>query len=131
VTRWVGAWAPAAIWAAALYLLSSRSSVPVPRIAGIDKVAHFTAYLILGYLSAHATKRLGAPVLLAIGVGWIYGVLDEFHQSFVPRRDPSFGDWIADAAGVLVGVCLCLLLHRARARSGATSPTGLGAEPNR
>ena len=130
MTRWVGAWAPAAVWAAVLYLLSSRSSLPMPRVEGIDKVGHFFASLILGFLSARATKRLDTSALLAIAVGWTYGVVDEFHQSAVPGRVPSFADWIADAAGVVIGVSLYLLLRRA-ADQGVPAPGLDGAESNR
>lgn len=130
MTRWVGAWVPAAAWAAVLYLLSSRSSLPMPRVEGIDKIGHFFAYLILGFLSARATKRLDRSALLAIAVGWMYGVLDEFHQSTVPGRIPSFADWIADAAGVVIGVSLYLLLRRA-AEPGVPASGLDGAEPNR
>jgi len=36
-------------------------------------------------------------------IGILYGALDEFHQSFIPMRQMSLGDFIADAAGVLAG----------------------------
>jgi VanZ family protein len=130
VTRWVGAWAPAAAWAAVLYLLSARTSLPMPRVEGIDKVGHFFAYLILGFLSARASKRLDTSPFLAIAVGWMYGVVDELHQSTVPGRVPSFADWIADAAGVVIGVSLYLLLRRA-ADPGIPAPGLDGAESNR
>jgi VanZ family protein len=43
-------------------------------------------------------------VLLLIGVG--YGALDEWHQSFVPGRELSAGDWVADSTGVMLGLLL-------------------------
>jgi len=39
-------------------------------------------------------------------VGAAYGALDEWHQSLVPGRDPSVGDWVADAVGVVLGFLL-------------------------
>lgn len=32
-----------------------------------------------------------------------FGATDEWHQSFVPGRDPSWGDFLADAAGAVAG----------------------------
>jgi VanZ family protein len=128
VRRWLVAWGPAAVWAAVLFAVSSRPTLPVDLSSGLDKVAHFGAYLVLGFLSAYATRRLGINLVIAIAIGWAYGVIDEMHQSAVPGRDPSAGDWLADAAGTVSGVALYLLLLRARNRSGPT-PDFDSAEP--
>jgi VanZ family protein len=112
VRRWLVAWGPAATWAAVLFFLSSRSTLPVDLSSGLDKVAHFLAYLVLGFLLTHAAVYLRLPLLAAVALGWFYGALDEYHQSFVPGRDASFGDWVADAAGTVVGVVLFLLVSR-------------------
>ncbi len=128
--RWVAAWGPAAAWAAFLFLLSSRSTLPVDLDSGLDKVAHFSAYLVLGFLLARGANSIGVSTLVAIVVGWGYGALDEFHQASVPGRLPSVGDWVADALGTAVGVGLFLLILRARSRAGAT-PGVDDAEPIR
>lgn len=130
MTRWVVVWGPAAAWAAFLFLLSSRSTLPVDLESGLDKVAHFGAYLVLGFLLARGAYGIGVPILVAIAVGWCYGALDEFHQATVPGRMPSVGDWVADALGTAAGVGLFLLILRARGRPGAT-PGVNGAEPIR
>lgn len=114
------AWGPAAIWAAFLFLLSSNSTLPVDLSSGLDKVAHFGAYLVLGFLVALGADRLDLPLALAIVLGAGYGVLDEFHQSMVPGRTATVGDWLADLAGVAVGVLLYRLIAVApEERSGA------------
>ena len=128
MTRWLVSWGPAAVWAAVLFAVSSRPTLPVDLSSGLDKVAHFGAYLILGFLSAHATGRLGISFVLAVALGWGYGIIDELHQSAVPGRDASVADWLADAAGTVSGVTLYLLLLRARTRSG-TAPDFDSAEP--
>ena len=45
-------------------------------------------------------------------MGALYGGSDEWHQSFVPGRSPTLGDWVADVAGVVLGYGLVLLLTK-------------------
>jgi VanZ family protein len=99
-------WVPAAAWAALLFFLSSRPSLPSPDVAHFDKVAHFGAYLVLGGLLAFAVDRAGLPLVVAVVLGSAYGASDEIHQMFVPGRTPSVADWVADTAGVLTAVLL-------------------------
>ncbi len=70
-----------------------------------DKVAHFLMYALVGATLAWAQHRGdGKPSdLLLLGGGVTYAALDEFHQAFVPRRDPSLPDLGADLAGLFVG----------------------------
>jgi VanZ family protein len=105
--RWAVAWAPPALWALVLFVLSELRVLPPAARAFLlpsDKVVHFLLYLTLGALLAwarHAGGR-GMHVVLILA-GLAYGALDEFHQSFVPGRSPDIGDWFADAAGVVAG----------------------------
>lgn len=100
--RGLRAWLPAAAWAALIFAVSARPSVPVDLGGGLDKVAHFGAYLVLGGLLARAVVSRGSGILL----GWAYAASDEIHQTFVPGRTFEIADWVADALGVLVGVFL-------------------------
>ena len=41
------------------------------------------------------------------------GVLDEWHQSWIPERSGNdFGDWLADVAGALAGALVFKRFHR-------------------
>ena len=102
------AWGPAAIWAAVLFLLSELPPEDIPGgWAFGDKVAHLGAYFVLGATLAWAALRVrrGRGVFFVF-LGVLYGATDELHQAFVPGRDPSVGDWMADVAGVLMGFLL-------------------------
>lgn len=101
--RLLALWVPVVAFMALLFVLSEQRQLPVVVDAG-DKVMHATAYAALGLLALRAThggvRRLtwGAAVMAALlTIG--YGALDEFHQSFVPGRDPSVWDLAADAVG--------------------------------
>lgn len=104
--RRVGPWVPAALWAAFLFVLSSRPLPPGTLPGQWDKVAHFAAYLVLGVLISYATHSWKRSLLVAIGLGIAYGIADEIHQSFVPGRVPDVTDVVADALGVIAGVLL-------------------------
>lgn len=111
-------WVPVALWAGLLFFLSSRSD---PGAAGRipDWLTHGAAYLLLAVLLARAVAGgVGRPLaartaLVVVLVATLYGVSDEWHQSFVPGRDSSAGDVAKDAGGALLGV---LLFRRLRPR---------------
>ncbi len=82
----------------------------------IRKAGHFTEYAVLAFLARRAfisssrifLRRYWFQLGLALVV--IYGLLDEFHQSFVPSRTPSIYDSGIDIAGglaVLIIFKLC------------------------
>lgn len=113
---WVG-WIPAAIWAAVLFFVSHQPSLDVDLSGGLDKVAHFGAYLVLGFLLAAGR---GVPVRIGrtILYGSFYGFLDEVHQSFVPGRSSDIWDLAADSLGVTVGVLLFVGIRSYFTKSG-------------
>jgi len=76
-----------------------------------DKLNHFLAYAILslnfGFISTKIRPYfIGIPFLIA------YGLLIEFFQGFVPGRDPSFYDALANSAGVFLGFIIYYLFGR-------------------
>lgn len=122
-------WLPAAAWAATIYWLSSRRTLPGPEVPYFDKVAHFGAYAVLGALLAFAADRSRVPLAVAVVLGLLYGASDEIHQVYVPGRSPDVLDWAADAAGVAAA---CFLYFRWRSRrAAARSAAGAGASLQR
>ena len=75
----------------------------------MDKVAHAILYaglsfLVLGYL--RWSWRLSQTVAngIAVSVTAAYGAVDEYLQSFIPRRSMDIADWFADLFGAGLGV---------------------------
>lgn len=74
-----------------------------------DKVLHGGVYAVLGacfclwFANARWKRRSLVMALCAAGLCLVAGVLDEFHQSFVPGRSVSAGDVCADLVGGLIG----------------------------
>jgi len=71
------------------------------------KAAHFTEYAVLAFLARRAFISSSREFLqrywfqLGLLLVVIYGLLDEFHQSFVPSRTASIYDSAIDIAGGL------------------------------
>lgn len=119
LTRSVLAWGPAVLWAAVIFFSSSSSDVPGASlfdwVPAADKVAHLVVYGILGALLARGRRRQEhIPHTVLILAGALYGASDEWHQSFVPGRQVSTLDWVADLCGVAAGYWLAYSRHAPR-----------------
>lgn len=81
--------------------------------------AHFVGYGILAILLAHALAlpRHGKVVAWVLAV--LYGITDEFHQSFTPGRSASAVDLLVDLLSALCG--LYLVRHSATTAGTARS----------
>lgn len=103
-------WLPVIAVMSGLFISSSVPGTEIPRLFNLqDYVYHASAYVLLGFLCARACAQTVAarnPALglsLAIALSCLYGVTDEFHQSFVPQRTMSGLDMLTDAAGSILG----------------------------
>ncbi len=104
-------WLPVIALCAAIFV---QSSFPSPDL-GLsfplkDKVMHMVAYGLLAVLFYRACRvtwpgKLSPAQLLVISVLFasLYGVSDEFHQSFVAARQADGYDVLADFLGSLLG----------------------------
>ena len=113
LTRKIIAWGPAVAWAVVLFALSALPGSTRQLAPDLpDKVLHFIVYSVMGATLAHARYHGGASLSHGwmIALGALYAATDEWHQAFVPRRTPSFGDWMADLAGVCVGYAVAWLV---------------------
>lgn len=89
-----------------IFLLSHQpgDSLHLPTFPGADKLAHLVAYAtlavtVLWFLGKQGAERLSATALLTVCICVLYGISDEFHQSFIPYRSVSGLDIVADTAG--------------------------------
>jgi len=115
-------WGPAALWAGFIFFLSHQPGFPAPApFPYSDKVAHLILFGIFGGTLAWGTRkwskttRHGALILL----GLLYAASDEWHQSFIPGRYPSTGDFLADAVGLVSGYLLIRSILKAYSRKSA------------
>lgn len=93
----------------ALYLPGSPEG---PDLAGSDKLAHVALFAVPVWLLGRLTER----IWLVAGGFTVHAVASEFVQWwFVPYREGSWGDLVADLAGIALAVAL-LLWRRNRIR---------------
>lgn len=99
--------APALLWAAFIWRLSSQPALLPPLFPFVDKIAHLVEYAIFGLLLAGAVPGgVAAAGRRLLALGMAYGGLDECHQYFVPGRAAEMSDVIADGLGVALGLWL-------------------------
>src|SRR5512138_3909734 len=99
----------------------SRPPVELPPFAYADKVVHAGVYALLaglvGRWRAGAGRAGWAAFWLALLAASLYGAADEWHQSFIPGRDPDPLDWAADSAGAVLGAATAVGLPRRKSRA--------------
>lgn len=81
----------------------------------IRKMAHFTAYFILGVLVLNAIKQSYSLdikwALASIIICILYAISDEVHQAFIPGRGPAVFDVLIDSLGATTGILLYKMFH--------------------
>ncbi len=104
---------PACLWAILIFALSSLPRVsPPPEVRILDKIYHFVEFFIFGYLLVRAFLNISAQgkehkaIAVATALGIFWGISDEIHQAYVPGRDASALDVLADVLGVLTVAAL-------------------------
>ena len=118
-------WLPPAAWCGLIFYLSS-----IPGLSTgwgvwdliLRKCAHMFMYGVLTLMMVRALRRSFAALtpravkLFAAGFAILYGMSDEYHQSFVPGRGPAAHDVVIDAVGVLIALLFLSQLARREGR---------------
>ena len=112
-------WFPLVLYSGIIFYISSRPNLKPPLEGfSIDKIFHLGEYIPFGFLLARAFWGLKQQIsdkkltLIAILGSCLYGMSDEYHQSFVPGRFASGLDVLADTLGGFIGALLFVKLKR-------------------
>jgi VanZ family protein len=109
---------PVVVYCGLIFYFSSQSGIDLPSFSQSDKMLHLMEYAVLGGLAYRFFQRLlpgktpAFVVMVAFLFALVYGLSDEFHQSFVSGRDSSWFDILADGAGGYFGARLTMLVFR-------------------
>ncbi len=116
MTALLALWLPVAGYMAGIFWLSSQSALPGPRSSPTGSITTgcITARRTPAWRwwRARACRRAtagggaGAVSLGAWTIATVYGVTDEWHQSFVPGRMADPRDLLADGVGAALGLGL-------------------------
>ena len=77
----------------------------------VRKIAHFTIYMTLGFLSSVSfgrRKLITLKSLVVLVICFIYACSDEIHQYFVPGRGCELRDVMIDTSGAVVGILISM-----------------------
>ena len=93
---------------ALIFYLSHQPDWPEAAKGSPDWVLHGGAYVVLtvalwygcsaGKMPPHSATRC---IVLAAIAASLYGLSDEWHQSFIPGRAAAWEDWLADSVGAV------------------------------
>jgi VanZ family protein len=102
------AWLPAMGWAGLIFFLSHQPQSAYDRLGLTGELLSAAGHLVV-YAGLMATLVLalrrgskldgGQLFGLAFLLAALYGLSDEFHQSFIPGRKATLIDWVIDLAG--------------------------------
>lgn len=87
-----------------IFCLSHQPTLATPMLFDHqDKLIHATAYALMGLLVwrvfVHKLKVKPWLGFFSVVFCSLYGVSDEYHQSFIDGRDADVFDWLADTVG--------------------------------
>jgi VanZ family protein len=119
-------WGPAIAVAAVIFVLSSQPGLRISNDPSIDGPfrhgAHVAIYALLCFCLVRGIcwsadgKPRQRDLLLAVALATLYGVSDEFHQTFVPDRTGHAVDVGWDLIGASIGAVVARLASAALLR---------------
>lgn len=112
-------WLLAVIYMGLIFISSSIPGEALPETVGyVDKLLHLIQFGILSWILGKAFRTsnnkffIKRAAILSIIITIFYGIIDEIHQSFVPSRDPEYGDVVFDGIGAILAQGLFLIKRK-------------------
>ena len=113
-------WGPVAAWLIVIFMGSSIGTLPSIDRGTLDQLMHWlghlSEYAILALLLLRALKNGQAfswrDIVLVLIVAAVYGLSDEWHQTFVKGRSGELWTVGLDTVGALIGVVIGLWRQR-------------------
>ncbi len=111
-------WLPVLLWMIIIFNLSNQRLPSSSSEYWVDfifkKCAHLFFYGVLATLFYRAIYSDGikkkSALYLSVFLSFLYGITDEFHQSFIAGREPTLRDIIIDTIGASIAAFLIYYL---------------------
>jgi len=115
------------VYSIVIFIFSSRPEIGVEQLFyGQDKVIHFLTYGIHAFLCLLALsdkilllKLFHYFLTLAFSVS--YGIFNEIYQYFIPEREFSFGDILANSLGIITFLVMVYIFQNKKQKKGNKS----------
>ncbi len=110
-------WMLLIVYSVVIFVFSSRPDVGVGQyFYGQDKVMHFVIYGVHTFLCllTLCDKMLSLKFIqyfLALTLSVSYGIFNEIYQYFIPEREFSFGDILANSLGIITFLILVYIFQ--------------------
>ena len=117
-------WILLGIYSIIIFIFSSRPEVGVEQyFYGQDKVTHFVIYGIHTFLCllTLCDKILLLKFIqyfLALILSVSYGIFNEIYQYFIPEREFSFGDILANSLGIITFLVMVYIFQNKKQKKG-------------
>jgi VanZ family protein len=113
---------PAILFYLLIFTLSSKDLGIKINGHHLDKIAHMIEFAIMAFLLSLGFFKVlkdstSTKITVTFFVGLALGILDEFHQHYVPGRNMDVRDALADALGVAGGIFLYWYLEKKTKRA--------------
>ena len=106
-------------WMALITYWSSQPNLPIdqPSVASAmhnfqHRFAHLLAYGLMGLLAWWTFEGRPRALLIAIAITSVFGMTDEFHQSFIPGRRAAVDDWLLDTLSATLAIFVVAQLRK-------------------
>ena len=117
--KFIRFWFPVCIYSGIIFYVSSLQGDDIPvGVGNIDKLVHVVEYIPFGFLLCRglfknfAHMRMSRLFFFVFLGSFIYGISDEYHQSFVAGRAAEGMDALADSLGGGLGGFLYILKNK-------------------
>jgi VanZ family protein len=111
-------------WMALIAYWSNQPNLPIdqPSVANAmhnfqHRFAHVLAYGLMGLLAWWSFEGRPRAWLIAIALTSVFGMTDEFHQSFIPGRRAAVDDWLLDTLSAALAIFVVAQLRKTPVRS--------------
>ena len=111
--------APFLLYCWLIFYLSSRSDLAsITPFAVPDKIAHLLEYSGFGFLLMRLLRYQESDadyvkhLFWVLTAAFVYGLSDESHQLYVPNREFSWMDMLADGAGAYFGARIWMMVAK-------------------